>query len=876
MGDLLYIRDSVLVDDKLRDRLRSAAEAGSRLRVVARSVRHAKGYTLQLPGADLTIIAQHYDANGGGVSVAGAAGATGTAGAGGLMHGFGTDGGPGHDGAVGGTGATGGSIRLLCEHLVQGRFCADGGPGGTGGAGGQGGRGGSSRPPIPGKTQGGTVAGAGGPGGDGGSGGSGGAAGSVSVGYLSVDAAPACTASGGAGGAGGAPGAGGPGGIVLDYGDGGLTWRAAGQPRALDTAQSAPDGPPGKPGPTGAAGAAGTTTIRQLSEQQYWTEVAAVLGSDVAAWADARLAAGKYFYRRENLPASGGQANLAVAAGEFARVLRLRPDDTDAGRLARQIAHDQNILGLPHNLDVTPDFGAYMDAYTSWSGQVFGVFDEAITTLLHGTDLATMQAQLNQHVDELKSAVVTAGADHAAAVAGQKTAAQNVKDATAKVNQLTSQIEAAKKAMEDESISIGGIISTVAEVAGAVVAVIAAIPTAGTSLVALVPACLSLARTAFDDGPALISSLFGDGSIPKEVKDAYDKAGQDVHKLVAAGQAIINLVNVIEKLDQAKTAANAKYADLVRQGVEAGHALALAQLGAAQADLQVAAAQVKLVQAKQQVTSAEDLLAKEKADEADILRAAQTLIGAAELRRDDLLENAFLAQRAVEIYTNTDESSAVRMDAGYLHPDVLADHAAGYTSVPEILDDYATAWTYFLTPMTLQDDYMSYFNGTSGQLDVAWHRITLRSRQQLAAFRKSHRFGFEIRLRDLPAHHYEAKVMAVAVSFVGATSPSGVTTCEASHGGRYEQKLASGARCVQLLQAHTDTVLAPHTRLSAAGVSAAPVDPLKAPLTSPIWGRGVAGQWTLAIPRAEITRHHTSLRKLTEIDIWIAYQFRTA
>jgi hypothetical protein len=269
-------------------------------------------------------------------------------------------------------------------------------------------------------------------------------------------------------------------------------------------------------------------------------------------------------------------------------------------------------------------------------------------------------------------------------------------------------------------------------------------------------------------------------------------------------------------------------------------------------------------------------MASQSADAATILAAGNTLINAAAARRDDLLTNAFLAQRAVEIYTDTDQTAAVRMDAGYLHPDVLADYAEGYRALPTMFAEYGRSWANFLAPMALQTSYQAYFDGTTGQLDIGWHRITIRNRHRLTGFKKTHTLAFEIRLTDLPAHHYQAKVQAVAVSFVGATSPSGVTSCEISHGNRYEEKTRTGAHIVQLLDPHTDTVLAPHTKLAAAGVSATPSDPLQAPLNSPIWGRGVAGQWTLTIPRSEITHHHTNLHRLTEIDIWIAYQFKTA
>lgn len=857
MSDLRYVRDHISIDPAFAARLSThSVGSGNQLVLVARNIVHQAGYVLALPGCHVTVIAQDYDGKGGGIDVSGRSGSPGSVGAAGTRGMPGEDGTAGHPGGPGTAALAAGSITLACENLHAGRFMAAGGTGGSGGAGGVGGDGGDGRRTIPRKVDG-FPPGMGGVGGAGGAGGSGTPGGLLSIRYVSAAAAPTFANAGGPGGVGGPGGTGGHRGRLFSSG---------GRPGAVAASGAA--------GAVGAHGAAGQRLSGQVAVLQYWQLVNQLLGGTVSAWADARLAAGEQFYRRANLPVSSGPQNLTLATAEFDRVKRLRPGDALASRYAAQIDADQNILGLANRIDITPAFQEYSAAYTAWGPTVFGPFATSISLLLGGVAGGNWKAEITQHLSELDSSVIVAQGELDAARAGATAQQQALGDAQSRVDALTRQVNAAKAAMDDQSVDIGGIIGSVLAVATAVVAVIAAIPTAGTSLIALVPAFVALSSTIYNEGGAIVSTLLAGNGVPQDVKDAYAKAGKDIDAIVGAGKAIVNLVDAVNKLDAAKTTANAKYVELVKQALEAGHELLLAQHLMAQADLQVAASQTKVDQANALVAQAQDLVLRTTTSQKNLVDAAMVLIAAAESRRDTLLRFAFMAQRAVEIYTGDDESTAVRLDSGYVDPDVLADYAEGFVPLSGITGDYAAAWSRFMNPIQLESDYLEYFSGMSGHLDIDWQRLEITDPELLETFRTTHSLDFDVPLDSLPVGHFEAKVQSVAVSLVGATSPSGVSACELRHGPIYAQADPGGSVTTQILRPHTGTVQSPHTVLADSGVAILPGgDPLQEPLASPLWGRSVAGQWQLDLAASEESSQGTDLTGLSRIEVWLANEF---
>jgi hypothetical protein len=127
-------------------------------------------------------------------------------------------------------------------------------------------------------------------------------------------------------------------------------------------------------------------------------------------------------------------------------------------------------------------------------------------------------------------------------------------------------------------------------------------------------------------------------------------------------------------------------------------------------------------------------------------------------------------------------------------------------------------------------------------LDSDSRRLSVTAPDLLARFRTKHTLEFRVDILDVPPDHFVAKVQGVAVGFWGATSPSGVISCEVSHGPRYDQKRSDGSIVVQLPKPQTATGSGATKRLELAGVDLSKLaDPLKSPKTLPFWGHGVAG-----------------------------------
>src|SRR6266496_2659125 len=258
------IRDHLVVNKRLQEKILSATVEGSTVTLIARVIQHQPfKFDLDLPRRHVRVIATEYNANGGSINVSPGAGSSGSSGANGLpgyadhnpaMNRPGSAGGRGGPGFPG-TAAT--TIQLICERLHDVHLIANGGPGGPGGAGGTGGDGGNGVPQTP-RHDGleGTAGGAGGAAGPGGAGGKGG---EVHVSFVSADNAQAIRVEAN-GGAPGAAGARGHGGKVGRFG------------------ADAPPGPSGAASPPGAAGAVGKADATQVAIAEYWSRAKALLG----------------------------------------------------------------------------------------------------------------------------------------------------------------------------------------------------------------------------------------------------------------------------------------------------------------------------------------------------------------------------------------------------------------------------------------------------------------------------------------------------------------------------------------------------------------------------------------------------------------------
>lgn len=885
-----FIRDDILLDRS--DFLLDMDPNADVVRLFARRVRLAPGLVLQLGDRPVVIVADEIDGQGGlldgrGRRLDGPA----AAGADGKDEGQGFKGGQaGQNGAPGGPGAT---VTLVCRRWsglaidVSGGAGQDGGPGGRGGAGrdarhlpgtgnghtvvlldGEGGGQGDpgTEPPArPVRPNGATAGGHGGLGGRGGAGGAGGRIEFHSLADLSGLRLASAGGDGGAEGARGAPGRNGRGYVP---------------PPPVDDAGSPADplgGPPAEPPPSraGAPGADGTVIARQLpDEAAYLAQLKATLGPYANYWAPYRIAMGEFHFRRFK-PALDDDAGQRAAA-ELQAALALQPDNPDALRMQRQLDLGQNVLGLPQDLDIRPLFDSYAQAYAAYAGLSLQFLQIATGETLSALRQQALVQQIDQQVQASRANEARAADVLRQAQSELQAAQDEVTYRQDQLDQIKDRIKAATEAVQEQPFSLFGLLGTLGSLGAAVVGVIAAVPTAGASLLALAPSVVSLGESVLDHSDDVTKALFKHSQpVPKEVADKYAQVGQQVEKVVAFGKQVVDFVKLAEALTQGSTPDNSAYLGLVRQGAVAAHDLLLAQR---QVELQ----QLRLAgdtAAQQRVLSAtQDLLALQQQQQhtADDLQAAAHLtLRVAQSRMDLILGFAFQAQRALEILTATDQSGLFDFTAGSLHPDQRRNFEERLIDGPGLLGALPQSWGQLLGPAQLVARFQAFQGDPQRDHDV-W-RLSASQPAQLRALREERRLVLELNAQDPALAGLQAKVTNVAVALIGARSRSGALSCDITHGARYGQVLErGGAVRWQLLQERSASRLAGFTALAADPALHATTFALGDPLDLAYWGRGLGGTWTLSIRDEQWHAEAVDLSDLSEIQLWIGYQFLRA
>ena len=879
-----YIRDEIVIDDAFSERVAAFGGDGS-LYILARRITQESD--LAVGRHPLVIVADEFAGNGLLINAAGASSASpGSHGADAGHTPPGFVGGAGENGGNGGAGANGGTVTVMCRHSSGVRISVSGGAGAAGGAGGNGGPG-SPAKSIPGGTHKetqfdsdgnpfevevqdpdieipGTLGGGGGIGGDGGAGGN---AGTITFTSIADDSPPVLEATGGPGGSGGAGGIAGPNGAFAEV------------PSDLDTTP--------RPGSPGAFGADGTINVVTVSEQDYIAGLRPLLDAEGPSyanfWAPYRKAVGQYFYRQLR----GSQTSLGeLAATELARCLELQPDNVEALQWQHQLMDfprpvaagptvewspgGLNALGLPRDLDVLPQFKAYREAFTTFGALVLDFLAAGQDAILQAPNLDAWRGFLNEQHDQAVAAQESSVEDRDQASTDARLAQQAVASAQAQLDQTTHDIQAALAQMHDEDVDIGGLIGKIAGVAGAVVAVVAAVPSLGASLVALVPSMVALSSAVVDNlEPIAQKVMAGKEPDTTAIKKAYEKVDTQAAAVVKGAKAIVDFVNVVEKLGAAHAAPdNTQHLALVRQGVQQTYELLLARQ-------RVTASQQRLGATEARVTRAADAVAGIDAIKNDLTKTEEALratalhaIAIAESKADALLTLAFYAQRSVEIYTLTDQEEKVRLETGHLHPDVSVAYQQGEINEVELSDRLNDSWQGLLDLLDLElefDRFSTQFH------EPDQRRLSFNGDAELAALRATHRLPFRIDPASLPADQVDAKVQGVRLALVGATNRAGEVTCEITHGSAYETRRSDGSIDVTVLQARTSNRNAKLQRLLPdEGFGSDPV--LTDPTSLAFWGRGVGGEWTLSIPDHAF-EEGLDLTGLTEVQIWIAYQF---
>ncbi len=878
------IRDEIIIDKALHDKLVATVKKGDTVGLIARSIVHAAKFVLELPGINLYLIAEEYDANGGSINLSevtpGKPGSEGKEGAPAPASKTGDKpGGVGGTGNTGGTGQAGATLYLISERLKSANLISNGAPGGKGGNGGKGGDGQEQKQIRNTNTE--TPGSGGGNGGTAGLGGTGGQGGKIEAYYTAATQPLALKTSvkGGGGGEAGKPG-------------------AAGQ--ASDDKHKS--GVPGAASHAGAAGADGKVTSRQLTTAEYWGQVLTLLGKVANDWAAWRTLVGEYYYRvykPSDVVAAGKSSFLAKATNEFKAALNLQPDNADASRYQQQILLNQTVLGKSRSLDIIPKFDEYSTKYSQWQPLVNSAFNSGITLLLNGDAKAVNEAIYTNLLQQIKDRTEFLAFDVGAAQAVKEAAKKDLEYLTGKMAALKVQIKAAEEEMKHQSVSVGAIIGTLAEVATAVVGVVAAIPTGGASLIAVVPSVIALTATAAETIPAIAKAFMEPSSsevasILKEadklttaaqkapvdkpptdkekLSKAVDQVGTNVKNIKGLVVSVISLVTAAQKLSALieNKKDNAASLALLRQASELAHEIFLANLRQTQADFTLQAREKQLSNDQALLAVAKTQL--EQIKSAEVLKSIGRTAILSTQRHIDLLNNVlFKAERSLEIYTLQNADKFVSFDSGHVHPDIDQKYVLNEINTTQLVKSYLDSWNEkTLSPLVMENMYGDYFESQGSNFSLTQSLVfrSFKDPVQINALKNQRTFYFNIDLKDLPAHEFEIKVDSVRVALIGASVPGNAPlSCTVRRGATYLQKTRENKDHVALLRPNKTQVTALTHAMSEESFSSGAVNnPKNAPSTLAFWGLGVAGTWTIEIEAGVAV----NLSAVTEIQIAIA------
>ncbi|MER8571378.1 hypothetical protein NKG99_07085 [Mesorhizobium sp. M1409] len=694
------------------------------------------------------------------------------------------------------------------------------------------------------------------PPGIGGSGGPGGNAGALIFTSTTEDGYPTLEAEGGSGGPGG------PGGFLgneqAPYGEG------------------------------GASGASSAINYTVVSDGDFLALVRGDIGIYANYWAPFRIVVADYYYHKYNARVADRANCLTLAAGELAAALQFQPDNAGALRLQKQMlgfpdpvagtdrvvwkGGGNNALGLPRQMDLLPRFDYYIDAYANFGALAVGFLTNGTQWLSAAEGISAMGEFANQQLTQVIAARDNSSDELDIAKTELKYAAEEVTYAKQRLDKVITEIQTALPVMATKSFSFAGLFGTVASIGAAVVSIVAAIPTAGASVVALAPSLVALSNSLSDNAEPIAKALIEDAKVKnaelEQVKKAYEKVGKNVDEVVKGGKSIVSFVKLVQGLNATTTSDNSKYVALVKQGAELAHDLMLAGNRATLAQQRVDAAAAKLARAEAVVTSVDNLKKALDLRQHTLRQVGLAAMDIAASKANLLQTLAFRAQRSVEIYTLEDQEQNVFLDAGMISPDDGRAFYEGEKDEAALASALLTSWGRILNPLSMKLNYISFFDARP---DWDTYRLSFTDLLELASFRNTNSFSFRIEATDLHESHFETKVKNVLVSLVGARNQSAEISCMVRHGGQYEQRRLDGKVEVQLLAPQTINRRAKTTRLDrpVANTDA----PLDAPTSLAIWGRGVGGDWELRIEQHEIESGSLDLSGLSEIQIWVDYQF---
>jgi hypothetical protein len=874
--DWKFFRDQIVLGDDLAKEMVKEINyrnipSGSTLLLTARDFKLSPGYifnfttsdpSLKFPGRyHLVLLADRFDAQGGSIDVSGERGKDGVVGpvgqdfkisdSGGYLSG-----GAGGKGENGTQGTNGMNVTLFCRDLVNANIISNGGTGGIGGIGGKGGKGYPGHRPISNKVEGvlGTDGGGGGMGGDGGRGGNAGQLTIVLANNLSGGLAH--KAIGGAGSAGGQGGQGGQGGYEADNGnDGGA-------------------------GSTGAKGSDYSPSVQTVSEEMFWTRVREYMGDTAEEWAGYRIRMGEYYFRafRPTIPDLSNY--LALAASEFMRALMLVPGNSKAQLLLDQINTNQNILGMPRDFDLVPDFERYQELVERDSQIVQDLFQTSLDLLLDASHVNGDDRRLTGQIGHINSSLDIFNKEKDAAELAKDSARANLVMADKRIEALKVEINANRAELEKHKLEVED--GKAWNLFLVIVAVVGTVYTSGLSLATL-PGLLAKAQNTWTeleyDEKTKTATYRGKTILDwinwQDEKGNYNpKPKPEIEALIKGLTGVINNVGDIIKKEQLLSdidkstvdgQLNSQYKDLLKKSAELAFERADANLRLKQTELLLDAAVMRIPQANDDLKEIEKQKAELSGDIRKLAEINRKLVNGTQEYGNYIIKFIFWAVRSLEIYTLEDFSGEILYDYGYTHPDdeenaYLAMSRGDGSHIREFMNQYISSWSKLPKVITYRNKYETYNMGL-GDDDQYWH---FKDVAKLDQFRQKAEFDFSIALDEILPGRFETKVEAVCISLVGATANDPTITCILEHSGQASIKKRDGT----IIQ-----VMAPPKQTSVSATKDGTIEELNEESLLPFyWGKSPTAWWRLFIEPDVLNRSNINLSGLSEIQIKIKYR----
>jgi hypothetical protein len=657
---------------------------------------------------------------------------------------------------------------------------------------------------------------------DGARGGDGGPGGTITIRFGSAPSPPTAIAPGGSPGARGLGGAGGFG---------------------------RPPGKSGRPGAAGSPGLPGSISVSQVPPEQVFENLDL---ETLRGWSEYRTQVGEYHFRLFD------PRSQLHALAEFDAALELDPENAHATTLRQRLIRQQTPGGSSRDLDMSPD---YKDVSAGLLGETQLVLAEFLAVQQTATQEEIANAakhQLDLILRQLKNRIVEAQHDVVSAKDGIQAADAQSNMYSAQITDLQQQIFAE----QHKGISLGGLITTLGEVAGVVAGI-----ASGAGAIVAIPGALAVAEHP-ESGIVKALGFLADGKSFWDDKDV----GGDLSDLISGGKdAITNFSKVYDQLNGSDAEANVKR--LALQKATVTMQLMISDLRRQQARDQLVAAEARVANYGSEVQKAQELLNTWSATQAFLQGTLGAVIDMARALSDLVAEDVFLARRALEIY-QLDDASSVHFEYGWLHPD--QDHDLTSQPLKRVQQSLRSVAQLPVDVITWSGIFVRLNEAQTSGFDVVHPAIevVIDDDAALAHLREGRGVAFAVGVgptqvsASIPANIFELKVNDLNLELVGA-SATGAALLWVQHSGHWimARRPSPGAP----VRPDVEFSLFPHVeafnfRAGAGTIGAAiPAKPQSNVEPGPpfsFWGRGALAEWTLFADRSATALNLASLRTI--------------